>query len=298
MHKKEVDFTKLQAVMLVATFFSLWLAVYFENAVENLLAYVLILSFGILHGANDIKLLQVEAKKKSKRYDFLRILAYYIFFVLGVAALFSILPAIALGLFILFSAYHFGEQHWISKINGISRYSLFLFTAYGLVILFLLFAAHSMEVSDIIFDISKVYINNTYYQFMLGISFIVFVVLFLVKYKQIQCNILLELFYLLVFFIIFNTASLLWAFAIFFILWHAIPSLGDQITYLYGDLSRKHFIKYLRTSIIYWLASVITLVLLFFFMEGSSQEFIPFLFSFLAAITFPHVLVISGLNKN
>ncbi|MGB5359723.1 MAG: Brp/Blh family beta-carotene 15,15'-dioxygenase, partial [Eudoraea sp.] len=152
MHKKEVDFTKLQAVMLVATFFSLWLAVYFENAVENLLAYVLILSFGILHGANDIKLLQVEAKKKSKRYDFLRILAYYIFFVLGVAALFSILPAIALGLFILFSAYHFGEQHWISKINGSSRYSLFLFTAYGLVILFLLFAAHSMEVSDIIFD--------------------------------------------------------------------------------------------------------------------------------------------------
>jgi len=298
MQNKEVDFTKLQAATLIATFFSLWLAVYFEHAVENLLAYILILSFGILHGANDIKLLQVEAKKKSKPYDFLRILAYYVFFVLSVAGLFYILPSIALGLFILFSAYHFGEQHWISKINGSSRYSIFLFTAYGLVILFLLFEAHSLEVSDIIFDISKVYINNTYYQIMLGISFIIFVLLFLVKYKQIQCNILLELFYLLVFFIIFNTASLLWAFAIFFILWHAIPSLGDQITYLYGDLSRKHFIKYLRTSVIYWLASVITLVLLFFFMEGSSQEFIPFLFSFLAAITFPHVLVISGLNKN
>ncbi|MGB5206006.1 Brp/Blh family beta-carotene 15,15'-dioxygenase [Eudoraea sp.] len=295
---KGVDFTKLQGATLIATFFSLWLAVYFEHDIENLLAYILILSFGMLHGANDIKLLQVEAKKKSKPYDFLRILAYYIFFVLSVAGLFYLLPSIALGLFILFSAYHFGEQHWISKISGNPLFLIFFYTAYGLVILFLLFAAHNTEVSDIIFDIIGIYINNGYYQIILGISFFVFVVLYLTKYKQSNTNIFLELFYLLVFFIIFNTASLLWAFAIFFILWHAIPSLGDQITYLYGDLSRKHFIKYVRSSLIYWLASVSTLVILFFFIDGSSDGFIPFLFSFLAAITFPHVLVISGLNKN
>ncbi|MGB5271990.1 MAG: Brp/Blh family beta-carotene 15,15'-dioxygenase [Eudoraea sp.] len=262
---KGVDFTKLQGATLIATFFSLWLAVYFEHDIENLLAYILILSFGMLHGANDIKLLQVEAKKKSKPYDFLRILAYYIFFVLSVAGLFYLLPSIALGLFILFSAYHFGEQHWISKISGNPLFLIFFYTAYGLVILFLLFAAHNTEVSDIIFDIIGIYINNGYYQIILGISFFVFVVLYLTKYKQSNTNIFLELFYLLVFFIIFNTASLLWAFAIFFILWHAIPSLGDQITYLYGDLSRKHFIKYVRSSLIYWLASVSTLVILFFF---------------------------------
>ncbi|WP_297796331.1 Brp/Blh family beta-carotene 15,15'-dioxygenase [uncultured Eudoraea sp.] len=298
MQNKEADFTKLQGAMLIATFFSLWLAVYFEHAVENLLAYILILSFGMLHGANDIKLLQVEAKKKAKPYDFLRILAYYIFFVLGVAGLFYLLPSIALGLFILFSAYHFGEQHWISKIRGNPLFLIFFFTVYGLVILFLLFAAHHTEVSDIIFDIIGIYIDSGYYQIILGISFFILVVLYLTKYKQNTANILLELFYLLVFFIVFNTASLLWAFAIFFILWHAIPSLGDQITYLYGDLSKKHFIKYVRSSLIYWLASVITLVILFLFIDGSSEGFIPFLFSFLAAITFPHVLVISRLNKS
>ena len=298
MQNKEVDFTKLQGATLIATFFSLWLAVYFEHAVENLFAYILILSFGMLHGANDIKLLQVEAKKKSKPYDFFRILAYYVFFVLFVAGLFYILPSIALGLFILFSAYHFGEQHWISKISGNTLFLIFFYTAYGLVILFLLFAAHHTEVSDIIFDIIGIYINNAYYQLILGISAFIFVLLYIIKYKQSKINIFLELFYLLVFFIVFNTASLLWAFAIYFILWHAIPSLADQITYLYGDLSRKHFMKYVRSSLIYWLASVITLVILFFFIDGSSEGFIPFLFSFLAAITFPHVLVISGLNKS
>jgi Brp/Blh family beta-carotene 15,15'-monooxygenase len=298
MQKREVDFTKLQGATLIATFFSLWLAVYFEHAVENLLAYILILSFGMLHGANDIKLLQVEAKKKSKPYDFFRILAYYIFFVFGVAGLFYILPSIALGLFILFSAYHFGEQHWISKISGSPLFLLFFYTAYGLVILFLLFTAHYIEVSDIIFDIIGIYINDAYYQIALGMSFFALVILYLTKYKQSKINIFLELFYLLVFFIIFNTASLLWAFAIFFILWHAIPSLADQIKYLYGDLTRKHFVKYVKSSLIYWLASVITLVILFFFIDGSSEGFVPFLFSFLAAITFPHVLVISGLNKS
>lgn len=298
MQNKGVDFTKLQGATLIATFFSLWLAVYFEHAVENLFAYILILTFGMLHGANDIKLLQVGAKKKSKPYDFFRILAYYVFFILCVAGLFYILPSIALVLFILFSAYHFGEQHWISKVSGNILFRIFFYTAYGLVILFLLFAAHHTEVSDIIFDIIGIYINNLYYPLMLGISGFIFVLLYLMKYKQSKINIFLELFYLLVFFIIFNTASLLWAFAIFFILWHAIPSLADQITYLYGDLSRKHFMKYVKSSLIYWLASVITLVILFFFIDGSSEGFIPFLFSFLAAITFPHVLVISRLNKN
>lgn len=298
MQNKRVDFTKLQVTTLIATFFSLWLAVYFEHAVENVLAYILILSFGILHGANDIKLLQVEAKKKSKPYDFFRILVYYICFVLGVAALFYVFPSLALGLFILFSAYHFGEQHWISKIDGSPLFLLFFYTAYGLVILFLLFAAHSIQVSEIIFDIIGIYINQTYYQIIYVISFIAFVILIITKIKRNKINIFLELFYLFVFFIIFNTASLLWAFAIFFILWHAIPSLGDQISYLYGDLSRKNFIKYLRSSVIYWFASVITLIILFFFIDGSSEGFIPFFFSFLAAITFPHVLVISGLNKS
>ena len=44
MQNKGVDFTKLQGATLIATFFSLWLAVYFEHAVENLFAYILISS--------------------------------------------------------------------------------------------------------------------------------------------------------------------------------------------------------------------------------------------------------------
>lgn len=298
MKKKEGYFTNLNSGMLVATFFSLWLAVYFENNVENTLAYILILSFGILHGANDIKLLQRSGKEVGKQYSYMRILIYYVVFVLAVAGLFYVLPEIALTFFILFSAYHFGEQHWAHKFSAPQWEQTLLYTTYGLLVLFLLFTAHDKEVTSIIMLITGTALSPDIYTIILGVAGIMFVLLILKKVKQLQSTLLLESFYLLVFFIIFNTASLLWAFAIYFIIWHSIPSLHDQIEYLYGDFNKANFIRYLRSSWAYWVVSVLSLVVLFVFIDDSSVNFLPWLFSFLAAITFPHVLVISRLNRS
>ncbi|MGY8916478.1 MAG: Brp/Blh family beta-carotene 15,15'-dioxygenase, partial [Flavobacteriales bacterium] len=95
----------------------------------------------------------------------------------------------------------------------------------------------------------------------------------------------------------FKTASLLWSFAIYFILWHSLPSLVDQIRFLYGGVTKKNIILYLKTSFVYWAISVIGLALFFLFFGGDSDTFLSFFFSFLAAITFPHVLVMTRLNK-
>ncbi len=295
---KRGNLARLESFMLVATFFSLWLAVYFEDAIEDVFGYILILSFGILHGANDIKLLQATTTKQSGSISYLKILVYYIVFVVGVAALFYLIPAISLALFVVFSAYHFGEQHWMSKINGSSRLQVFFFTAYGLLVLLLLFSAHGEEVSGIILNITSVWIPSYYFTIILAIMSVIVVVLYMAIFNSLKSNIILELFFMLVFFIVFNTASLLWAFAIYFIIWHAIPSLADQMQYLYGDISNSNFIKYLRSSAIYWIISVVALVVLFVFIEDTGQGFLPFLFSFLAAITFPHVFVINRLKDS
>ncbi len=291
-------FGRLNSTMLVATFFSLWLAVYLENRVEDTLGYIMILSFGILHGANDIKLLQTTAKKERKSPVYLRILLYYIIFVIAVAGLFYLVPTASLSLFILFSAYHFGEQHWTSRFKGRGWPEAMFFSFYGLFVLFLLFTAHGDEVSSIVYDICGVRTEPKIYLIALAVSGIILVLLYIKIVKQIKREILLELFYLGVFFIVFNTASLLWAFAIYFIIWHSIPSLSDQINYLYGVFDRQNFLKYVRSSAIYWGLSVLSLVLLFNFVDQSNTGFLPFLFSFLAAITFPHVFVIRKLNKN
>ena len=265
MKKERGYFANLNSGMLVATFFALWLAVYFENTVENTLGYILILSFGILHGANDIKLLQVTNKKEGKKLKYGYILLYYVAFVLLVAGLFYFIPAISLAFFIVFSAYHFGEQHWVTHFHKERWKDITFYTSYGLVILFLMFAAHASEVSSIIFRITGFEVQDDFYfKGLLG-SGIPFVVLYIYNIKQNTANTFIEAFYILVFFIVFNTASLLWSFAIYFIIWHSIPSLKDQINYLYGDFNKEYFIKYLMSSIIYWGISVIALILLFLF---------------------------------
>ncbi len=289
--------TRLNSVMLVATFFSLWLAVYFEDNVEDALAYALILSFGILHGANDIKLLQATRDPAEKSAGFFRILFYYVGFVIVVAGLFFLIPALALLLFIVFSAYHFGEQHWNTRFNGKPWEESLFYTSYGLVVLFLLFSAHKNEVNSIVLKICGLQLPLEYYDIILAMAAILFVVLYTYKIRQFNSDTIREIFYLLVFFIVFNTASLLWGFAIYFIIWHSIPSLADQIRYLYGDFNKKNFISYLRSSGVYWAVSVMALIVIFIFIEDTSEGFLPFLFSFLAAITFPHVFVISRLNQ-
>jgi Brp/Blh family beta-carotene 15,15'-monooxygenase len=125
---------------IVATFFSLWLATYFDETIENILAYFLIFTFGILHGANDIKLLQITNKEISTKQGFRTTSLYYLLFVIGIGLLFLFIPIIALASFVLFSGYHFGEQHWVSKIKIPSALNFIFLSAYGVSILFLIFS--------------------------------------------------------------------------------------------------------------------------------------------------------------
>lgn len=299
MKNKDINFKNLDSFILVSTFFSLWLAVYFEDRIEDIFAYVLILSFGILHGANDLELLQKPKDRASKKKGFSGVFFYYLLFVVTSACLFYVFPALALFSFILFSGYHFGEQHWVAKMGKRSITANIFFTVYGLSILFLLFWTHQMEVSKIIQNITGFWIPTDFYVYPLCFVASIFVIFYIILIKQhkIYSFLLKELFYLLVFFILFNTASLIWAFAIYFILWHSLPSLVDQIKFLYGSISRDNFFKYLKSSSIYWGISVFGLMVLFLFFEDSGETtFLSLFFSFLAAITFPHVWVISRLN--
>jgi len=298
MQKKPNHFINLKGFAIVATFFSLWLSVFFDDRVEDILAYMLIFSFGILHGANDINLLKMSKSRAGRQRVFWRTLLYYVVFVMVSAVVFYLLPFLALLVFILFSAYHFGEQHWNAKIKRSHFGHQIFYTAYGFCILFLLFYSHSEMTSMIVKDITNFWLSTNYYRLGLLISMSIFVLLYAVLFKQINAKIHLELFYLGVFFIVFHTASLLWAFAIYFILWHSLPSLEDQIKLLYGSISKRNIYRYLKTSSVYWIVSLVGLAFFFLFFKESENSFVSIFFSFLAAITFPHVCVIARLNNS
>mgnify|MGYP003630485067 CR=1 FL=1 len=297
---KHINFSNLNSIIIVGTFFSLWLAVIFEDVIEHVMAYLVILSFGILHGANDLTLLQrPEIKKKSTR-NYLKILFFYLSFVLSSVFVFYLVPSLALIVFVLFSGYHFGEQHLISKTILASFKTNVLFVAYGTFILFLLFNSNNLATAKIIKTIIGYYIPIYVFEFGLLISGIITIIfsLILVLKNELKINPIEEIFFMGIFFVVFKTASLLWGFAIYFVLWHSIPSLYDQIRYLHGQVNKGSLRSFVLTSLPYWLISVAGLLFLLFLFRDNSEKSLAFFFSFLAAITFPHVLVIKRLNQN
>ena len=284
--------------MLVSTFFSMWFAIYFQDVVENAVAYFLILSLGILHGTNDLKLIQKTYQFKGV-INFIKILFIYISLVISGILLFNYLPLFMLSVFILFSAYHFGEQYWHSKMTDLNLTTKVFYISYGLTVLFLLLAVNYHEANIIIENIIGTAISTNIYVYLLPPSAFLFLFFSIKLYleKKMHSSIVEEFFYLLVFYIIFQTTSLLWGFAIYFIFWHSIPSLTDQVSFLYGNTTKKSFIKYLKSSVLYWSISILGLALLYLILRNNDKLFLSVFFTLMAAITFPHVWVMSKLNK-
>lgn len=281
---------------IVASFFGLWLDSFISNKSQLIVGFVLILSFGILHGANDLLLIK-NINYNKKEISLIKLLLYYLIVVGFGALLFWIVPWFALLLFIVVSGYHFGEQQW-QNIEKSFVFKLFEFT-YGLFILLLLFIFHINEVQEVIINITSIYIFESYFSIGLAITTLFLLIMgiyFSQKIIEFRSKWFLETFYLFVFAIIFKVSSLIWGFAIYFILWHSIPSIINQVVHLNGKFNWKNFLLYIKTAFAYWLISLIGIAILYLLFKDV-KIFNALFFSFLAAITFPHVLVIYILYK-
>lgn len=291
--------SKITNFSIVASFLGLWINSFFGETVQIFIGFLLIFSFGILHGANDLLLIN-KIQTTSGRISFHKILLYYVMVVGFGIILFYFLPALALLLFIIVSGYHFGEQHWqIDQIDDHKKITLIFQLSYGLLILSLLFIFHVEEVQKIISEISRVSIPSYFIVVFFYTSLSCFLILSLYKYfktSKFKKRIFQELLFLFVFAIIFKTSSLIWGFAIYFILWHSIPSMFDQITFLHKSVSVENFIKYFKSAFFYWIVSLFGILILYLIFR-KDYFFNALFFSFLAAITFPHVWVIVNMFK-
>lgn len=285
---------KNQNFKIVISFFCIWLTHYFSNEIQFISAFILILSFGILHGANDLVLLN-KIKNRDGNLITAKSVFRYVLVVLSTVVIFYFLPEIALFSFIMISSFHFGEQHWTGKFSLKNDFlkKTFVFV-YGFFILFLLFFFHQNEVTEIVLRIINFTISKSLIEIPFYISSVTLLLLGIYLFLNdftFKKQVILELFYLTIFAIIFKTATLLWGFAIYFIFWHSIPSMIDQVKYLYGTWNLDNFIKYCKSAFWFWLISIIGIAVLYFVFKDQ-KLFEAMFFAFLAAITVPHVWVI------
>ncbi|MEX0998096.1 MAG: Brp/Blh family beta-carotene 15,15'-dioxygenase [Flavobacteriaceae bacterium] len=288
---------KFNNYLILITFFTLWITGFLYDTFHQKLALFLILTVGMVHGANDILIIK---KNNPEKFHFGFTILKYLLYILFFGVLYYFLPRLFLLIFILFSAYHFGEQHWLDdkKETTVSE-KLFAFS-YGGFILTLLLGLNFNESQQIIQEITSSVVPLEVYQVSFVFCALLLVVTGVLLFKGrlgLAQNFLRELLILAVLAIIFERSTILWGFGIYFIIWHSIPSIRSQMLYLYKDTSIKSIFNYFSKSFIYWFVSICGLMILIFLFRDDKKLLLSILFPFIAALTFPHALVINDMFK-
>ena len=278
-----------------STLIFLALNIFLNTENQSIISFILIFTFGLIHGANDIQLIQKKTLNYSVNFFINSILLYVFIVILGIL-IFFYAPNFGLIFFILFSSFHFGEQHLgsyqIDSKNILVK--IILYTSYGSIILGLLFSLQWLDTHVIIYEISELFISKKATELYFYVAFATFFVISL-YYKNLRKFLWIETILIIFLGFFFSRASLLLSFSVYFVFWHSIPSILDQLNFLYQkDNTRK--MKYFLSSLPYWIMSILGLFGFYFYFHTKPETFLALFFSFLAAITFPHTIVMGWLK--
>ncbi len=277
---------------IIITAFVIWISLYTNAQIELLASGIFVLSLGLMHGSNDINLLQEQlTKNKTKKWV---LIGVYISLGTVVFALAFYWRVLGLMVFMLFSSYHFGEQHLHNRLSN-SKTKAFDFTLYGLVIFSMLFYTHQSEVQFLILQMTGWDITGMPLSYVTVGLIGLLILSWISHFKYFKKEIFEEMFYLLMFYVVFYNTELPLSFAVYFVIWHAIPSIKDQILVEGYTLNYKSALRYFKQSYLYWLVSVFGIFLLYKVYDLIGNGLFPILFAALVAITFPHILLITRL---
>lgn len=250
-----------------------------------------VLTLGILHGANDLSLLQSISFMRTQLQRFL----VYIATVLLFSLILYHFPLTALLFFVLFSCYHFGEQQWTNRFQSKTNSPQFFYFVYGAFLFSILFWSHAEQTQFIIKELSDLHIAPILFQYMTYTSVCLCVLYLLLQFSAAKTLIIDVLLQSALLMLLFWTTNLIVSFGTYFIIWHSWPSLQDQTQTLYNKPNA--YFAYLKDAFPYWIISILGLSLFFVYNEQIGLNPLALFFAFLAAITFPHVLVIFGLHQ-
>ncbi len=263
------------------------------DIILRLFSIIGVLSVGILHGANDLLLIK-KSFYGSKINTYFKRLGVYLFLVAVVTLSLFWIPLTALIVFVLVSAFHFGEQQWHQNQKENFKKQFFYFS-FGLFLFSTLFFFNSIETQLILEQLTSWYPSKNELFFFLVISFILFVALAIWNYNSIRNQLEHQFMILILLFTLFAYSNLLWSFSVYFVLLHSIPSMKEQMLFLYKTEYKLK--NYIMDAIPYWSISILGLGILVLYSSSFSLEFSSLFFAFLAAITIPHVFVVFKMHQ-
>jgi len=242
----------------------------------------ILITIGIPHGAIDHLLLNPVMDKKN----LVRFILKYLAIIIAYLAVWLFLPTVALLAFILMSAYHFGQSHFIKmrfkKLEGLTFITLGSFILST--ILWGDFAYTASILSKII-DVSHL---ATYGTAVILISFSLSTILILLNFGTKSIWLLMEISLLGIF---LYHLPLLLGFIIYFGFWHSLPSMTEEFKALKDFLQPQKIRNFITKLLPFTLTSLvgISFILLFFYNMLEADQLTLLFFVLVSLISAPHI---------
>jgi Brp/Blh family beta-carotene 15,15'-monooxygenase len=245
---------------------------------------VILLLVGIPHGAID----HLTSDPFISNSGLVRFIAFYLLLIALYLVCWFFFPLTALILFIIMSAYHFGQTHFLG-IQVPKTADIILFLSRGGFFLGLILLGNLEETSTILKDIVEIQLSEIQSIAIIAILFFSTVTIQLYLLKGLRKKDLLELTILggLLYY-----SPLLVGFITYFGFWHALPSMIEEYAYLKRipqfSTFKKFFIQLLPFTLISLIGISLILLIGQYYLDTS--QLILIFFIMISLISFPHII--------
>ena len=266
---------------------------------QDMIGFALVLSVGLIHGANDLLIIKKNSKFSSNYSQFRPFFTYIGVVFLGFT-FFYFFPSFALIAFIIVSIYHFGEQHLeaIPITRSLkNNYRFISIVCHGIILFTIIFMNNINTVNNVFLSFKINFLNSSTLNIILITASIVYISTLVIN-KYLTSFIFSEILFFVLFYFLSLSSTLILCFSVYFIFFHSILSIKDQVKYIYGSNDYNSLKRYLLNSMPYFILAIIFLILFYNYTEIDNSDLLPIIFTFLAAITFPHVIVIEKMYRS
>ena len=305
-------FIKTPTWLTVLLGFSLLIWQFFQGDLPQNIQIVffvsLILLTGIPHGALDHLIQEATDKKLNKVYDIKMFFAKYLLIMTVYALAWVWFSGFSLLIFLLISAWHFGE----TDLEKVPKNALIWSVArliYGFYILAFILLTHTNEVQPIVMKMvgnldsvldfwNFVNLNVKQILYLLGLSF---TTIFIVAQSEYLINFdKIRIFRLGLILVLSAWLPLLPAFALYFGGWHALCAFDNIHDYLRKDHPSLSFKLLYFKTLPFTLLAIAFLCAFIWYCNVYTKHYDPFpiLFIFISLITLPHLVIAHQMNHS
>lgn len=269
--------------------------------VHLVIAAILIMAVGVPHGAVDHLIFQANTYQKKVRFFSLYLLAM----VAGLM-LWLFFPSVAFLLFLLLSAFHFGQSQFAGYgFKRFIRNSLYIAWGISLLAGLILYRSSELALLSLEFaDLGQIYrsLNLEIVKGLLWSSSSLTLLVFVVLLLQSQWTLKVFLKEMIIFIMlhcVFYLLPFIVGFTMYFTLFHSIGVLGQEFEFLKSSLKLKSLKQFIHLLAPFTLLSFFGLFLglLLVYVEWINVSYFFLLLVFISVLTIPHSVVMDVFYK-